>query len=81
MLYIIEMMASDSFDNPTVFKNIIKIGYTRNFDKRIKGYYTHNPFFRVIKLFEGDEFDQTCEKIKPIRGMMEGLKCFLKMRS
>ncbi len=30
MLYIIEMMASDSFDNPTVFKNIIKIGYTRN---------------------------------------------------
>ena len=63
MLYIIEMMASDSFDNPTVFKNIIKIGYTRNFDKRIKGYYTHNPFFRVIKLFEGDEFDQTCEKI------------------
>ena len=63
MLYIIEMMASDSFDNPTVFKNIIKIGYTRNFDKRIKGYYTHNPFFRIIKLFEGDEFDQTCEKI------------------
>lgn len=63
MLYIIEMMASDSFDNPTVFKNIIKIGYTRNFDKRIKGYYTHNSFFRVIKLFEGDEFDQTCEKI------------------
>lgn len=49
MLYIIEMMASDSFDNPTVFKNVIKIGYTRNFDKRIKGYYTHNPFFRIIK--------------------------------
>ena len=59
MLYIIEMMASDSFDNPTVFKNIIKIGYTRNFDKRIKGYYKHNPFFRIIKLFEGDEFDGT----------------------
>lgn len=63
MLYVIEMMASDSFDNPTVFKNIIKIGYTRNYNKRIKGYSTHNPFFRVIKLFEGDEFDQTCEKI------------------
>lgn len=63
MLYIIEMMASDSFDNPTVFKNVIKIGYTRNFDKRIKGYYTHNPFFRIIKEFKGDEFDQTCEKI------------------
>lgn len=63
MLYVIEMMASDSFDNPTVFKNIIKIGYTRNYDKRIKGYYTHNPFFRVIKEFKGDEFDQTCEKI------------------
>lgn len=30
MLYLIEMMASDSFDNPTVFKRIIKIGYTRN---------------------------------------------------
>lgn len=30
MLYVLEMMASDSFDNPTVFKNIIKIGYTRN---------------------------------------------------
>ena len=30
MLYVIEMMASDSFDNPTVFKNLIKIGYTRN---------------------------------------------------
>ena len=63
MLYVLEMLASDSFDNPTVFKNIIKIGYTRNYDKRIKGYSTHNPFFRVIKLFEGDEFDQTCEKI------------------
>jgi hypothetical protein len=63
MLYIIEMMASDSFDNPTVFKNVIKIGHTRNFDKRMKGYYTHNPFYRVIKVFEGDEFDQTCEKI------------------
>ena len=63
MLYIIEMMASDSFDNPTVFKNIIKIGYTRNYNKRIKGYYTHNPFFRIIKEFKGDEFDQTCEKI------------------
>lgn len=63
MLYIIEMMASDSFDNQTVFKNVIKIGYTRNFDKRIKGYYTHNPFFRIIKEFKGDEFDQTCEKI------------------
>lgn len=63
MLYIIEMMASDSFDNPTVFKNVIKIGYTRNFDKRIKGYYTHNPFYRVIKVLNGDEFDQTCEKI------------------
>ena len=63
MLYVIEMMASDSFDNPTVFKNVIKIGYTRNFDKRIKGYYTHNPFFRIIKEFKGDEFDQTCEKI------------------
>lgn len=33
MLYVLEMLASDSFDNPTV----IKIGYTRNFDKRIKG--------------------------------------------
>ena len=63
MLYVLEMMASDSFDNPTVFKNIIKIGYTRNFDKRIKGYYTHNPFYRVIKVLNGDEFDQTCEKI------------------
>ena len=30
MLYVIEIMSSDSFDNPTVFKNIIKIGYTRN---------------------------------------------------
>jgi len=30
MLYVIEIMASDSFDIPTVFKNIIKIGYTRN---------------------------------------------------
>lgn len=63
MLYVLEMMASDSFDNPTVFKRIIKIGYTRNFDKRMEGYSTHNPFFRVIKVFEGDEFDQTCEKI------------------
>lgn len=63
MLYVLEMMASDSFDNPTVFKRIIKIGYTRNFDKRMEGYSTHNPFFRVIKIFEGDEFDQTCEKI------------------
>ena len=63
MLYVLEMLASDSFDNPTVFKNIIKIGYTRNYNKRIKGYSTHNPFFRVIKLFEGNEFDQTCEKI------------------
>ena len=29
MLYIIEMMASDSFDNPTVFKNVIKRSYEK----------------------------------------------------
>lgn len=63
MLYVIEMLASDSFDNPTVFKSVIKIGYTKNFDRRMEGYYTHNPFFRVIKVFKGDEFDQKCEKI------------------
>lgn len=61
MLYFINMLArekigGDSFD-------VIKIGFSNNFNKRLGGYITHNTSFEVIKTLDGSEFNISCESI------------------
>lgn len=62
MIYVIEMIVGDDFDNITSFTRIFKIGYTENFNRRVKDYHICNPFFKVFKVFTGAEFDHACEK-------------------
>lgn len=61
MIYFIEMLTGDDFDALTGLRKIIKIGYTKNFNRRLDSYFTHNPFFKVLKVLKGPEFDQRCE--------------------
>ena len=61
MIYFIEMLTGDDFDALTGLRKIIKIGYTKNFNRRLDSYITHNPFFKVLKVLKGPEFDQCCE--------------------
>lgn len=61
MIYFIEMLTGDDFDALTGLRKIIKIGYTKNFNRRLDSYFTHNPFFKVLKVLRGPEFDQCCE--------------------
>lgn len=61
MLYFINMLArekigGDSFD-------VIKIGFSNNFNKRLEAYSTHNTSFEVIKRLDGDKFNMACETI------------------
>lgn len=61
MLYFINMLArekigGDSFD-------VIKIGFSNNFNKRLGGYVTHNTSFEVIKTLGGSDFNMGCESI------------------
>jgi len=61
MLYFINMLArekigGDSFD-------VIKIGFSNNFNKRLEAYSTHNTSFEVIKKLDGDKFNMACETI------------------
>lgn len=62
MIYIIEMIVGDDFDNITSITRVFKIGYTENFNRRVKDYHICNPFFKVFKVFTGAEFDHACEK-------------------
>lgn len=62
MIYVLEMIVGDDFDNITSFTRIFKIGYTENFNRRVKDYHICNPFFKVFKVFTGAEFDHACEK-------------------
>jgi hypothetical protein len=61
MIYFIEMLTGDDFDALIGLRKIIKIGYTKNFNRRLDSYFTHNPFFKVLKVLKGPEFDQCCE--------------------
>lgn len=61
MLYFINMLArekigGDSFD-------VIKIGFSNNFNKRLCAYISHNTSFEVIKKLDGDKFNTGCESI------------------
>jgi hypothetical protein len=61
MLYFINMLArekigGDSFD-------VIKIGFSNNFNKRLCAYISHNTSFGVIKKLDGDKFNTGCESI------------------
>jgi hypothetical protein len=61
MLYFINMLArekigGDSFD-------VIKIGFSNNFNKRLEAYSTHNTSFEVIKKLDSDKFNMACETI------------------
>lgn len=61
MLYFINMLArekigGDSFD-------VIKIGFSNSFNKRLEAYSTHNTSFEVIKKLDGDKFNTACESI------------------
>lgn len=62
MIYVLEMIVGNDFDNITSFTRIFKIGYTENFNRRVKDYHICNPFFKVFKVFTGAEFDHACEK-------------------
>lgn len=61
MLYFINMLArekigGDSFD-------VIKIGFSNNFNKRLEAYSTHNTSFEVVKKLDGNDFNMACETI------------------
>ena len=64
MLYFIETVSGaascEDLDN---LIRIIKIGFSNNFKKRIKAYYTTSNAFKVIKTLDGKDFDQKCETI------------------
>lgn len=62
MIYVIEMIVGDNFDNITNFTRIFKIGYTEDFNRRVRDYHCCNPFFKVFKVFTGTGFDRECEK-------------------
>jgi hypothetical protein len=64
MIYFIETVSGaasrEDLDN---LIRIIKIGFSNNFKKRIKAYYTTSNAFKVIKTLDGKDFDQKCETI------------------
>lgn len=64
MIYFIETVSGaasrEDLDN---LVRIIKIGFSNNFKKRIKAYYTTSNAFKVIKTLDGKDFDQKCETI------------------
>lgn len=64
MIYFIETVSGaascEDLDN---LIRVIKIGFSNNFKKRIKAYYTTSNAFKVIKTLDGKDFDQKCETI------------------
>lgn len=60
MLYFIEMISGENIKNPV---EVIKIGYSNNFKRRIKDYNTTCPVFKVIKTLDGKGFNRRCESI------------------
>lgn len=64
MIYFIETVSGaascEDLDN---LIRIIKIGFSNNFKKRIKSYYTASNAFKVIKTLDGKGFNRRCESI------------------
>lgn len=61
MIYFIQMTAREKFG--AEIKEVIKIGFSDNFNKRLGGYITHNMSFEVVKTLDGDGFNMGCEAI------------------
>lgn len=52
MLYLIKLKGETN--------TLLKIGYTKNIDKRLKAYKTHNPLIELVDVKEGSIFDESC---------------------
>lgn len=61
MIYFIQMTAREKFG--AEIKEVIKIGFSDNFNKRLGGYITHNMSFEVVKTLDGSDFNMGCEAI------------------
>lgn len=61
MIYFIQMTAREKFG--AEIKEVIKIGFSDNFNKRLEAYSTHNTSFEVIKRLDGKIFSKGCENI------------------
>ena len=61
MIYFIQMTAREKFG--AEIKEVIKIGFSDNFNNRLGGYITHNMSFEVVKTLDGDGFNMGCEAI------------------
>lgn len=61
MLYFINMLAREKIGGNSF--DVIKIGFSNNFNKRLGGYITHNTSFEVIKKLDGNKFNTACESI------------------
>lgn len=61
MLYFINMLAREKIGGNSF--DVIKIGFSNNFNKRLEAYSTHNTSFEVIKKLDSDKFNMACETI------------------
>lgn len=61
MIYFIQMTAREKFGDE--IKEVIKIGFSDNFKKRLGGYITHNMSFEIVKTLDGSDFNMGCEAI------------------
>lgn len=61
MIYFIQMTAREKFG--AEIKEVIKIGFSDNFNKRLEAYCTHNTSFEVVKRLDGKIFSKGCENI------------------
>ena len=52
MLYLIKLKGETN--------TLLKIGYTKDIDKRLKAYKTHNPLIELVDIKEGSTFDESC---------------------
>ena len=50
MLYLIKLKGETN--------TLLKIGYTKDMDKRLKTYKTHNPLVELIDMKEGNTYDE-----------------------
>lgn len=60
MVYFLETLAGDSVHEPII---VVKVGFSKNFKKRLKDYKSTNYIFRVMKVLSDKSFDRKCEKI------------------
>lgn len=59
MVYFLETLSGDSVHKPVI---VVKIGFTDNFERRLKDYNSTNFNFRVMKVLSDKGFDRRCEK-------------------